>query len=204
MVPCCQKPEHSLHRPEWQSPRAWSSGSPSTWWWAPSPVRTPGSPLEHGHTERQSQMNPSGWDLWLGPSWWTWWFDLSATGGVRRPLVGLLPEILTCVLFPGASPSFFPWTSLTVSLFPKARLLCWNQEEEEAQEDRDCGIGAVAFSGKETDRAGGGSGSLRALCWLRPVCLNTVPLFRALFTGGVCLTSWGCCLVSSSGFNGQC
>lgn len=46
-LPCCQKPEHSLLPPGWQSPKAWSSGSPSMWWWAPSPGRAPGPPLDH-------------------------------------------------------------------------------------------------------------------------------------------------------------
>lgn len=44
-------------------------------------------------------------------------------------------------------------SSLTIILFPKAGLLRWNKEEEEAKEDRDCGISAVAFPSKETSIA---------------------------------------------------
>lgn len=60
-----------------------------------------------------------------------------------------------------ASPGVSPGTPLTILLFPKARLLRWNQEEEEAEEHGDGGIGAVAFPSKREAgwrRASGGPG----------------------------------------------
>lgn len=47
------------------------------------------------------------------------------------------------------------FTGLTVTLFPKAGLLRWNEEEQEAEEYRDCGVSAVAFPTKEIHTAEG-------------------------------------------------
>lgn len=47
------------------------------------------------------------------------------------------------------------FTGLTITLFPKAGLLRWDEEEQEAKEYRDCGIGAVAFPSKEIHMAAG-------------------------------------------------
>lgn len=45
--------------------------------------------------------------------------------------------------------------TVTVTLFPKAGLLRWNEEEQETKEYRDCGISAVAFPSKEIHMAEG-------------------------------------------------
>lgn len=45
------------------------------------------------------------------------------------------------------------FTGLTVTLFPKAGLLRWNEEEQEAEEYRDRGVSAVAFPSKEIHMA---------------------------------------------------
>ena len=90
-LPCCQKPGHSLLPPEWRSPRAWSSGSPSTWWWTPCPARAPGPPLD----DREAEPDEPSWcDSWRqGSRCWTRGYS-ATPGGVRRALVRLLPETL--------------------------------------------------------------------------------------------------------------
>lgn len=73
-------------------------------------------------------------------------------GRVRGPGSGSFGKCRLGYRLARASPNFSPCTALTILLFPKARLLRWNQEEEEAKEDGDGGVGAEAFPGKETSR----------------------------------------------------
>lgn len=78
---------------------------------------------------------------------------------------------LTRVLLGWSQPQHLPVASLTV-LFPKARLLRGNEEEEEAEEDGDCGVGAVAFPAKETSKLEGTVWRPRAALCLRTGCLS--------------------------------
>lgn len=91
--------------------------------------------------------------------------------------------------------------SLTLSLLPKARLLRWNEEEQEAKEYRDRGICAVAFPSKETHGAAGGeSGILESNTSLKTGCEDRAPLHRTQSSSdATCLPVAGLCYGAFTG-----
>lgn len=65
------------------------------------------------------------------------------------------------------------FTGLTITLFPKAGLLCWNEEKQEAKEYRDCGISAVAFPSKEKHMTAGREVGIPESTGIRKGCGDT-------------------------------
>lgn len=110
--------------------------------------------------------------------------------GLGQPLLEN-PDLSTVCLEPVPTSSLKPF--LTITLSPKAGLLRWDEEEEEAQEDRDRGVRAVAFPSRETNVATGGGSGVPGRGAVTQGSLSLAPLFWAEFrpTATLLLTAYG-------------